>query len=104
MAGLTSKARAIRPRRARNHALLQEDPEPRAAERALRDILTLAPFNAEARHNLCVLLARSASTIAGHVPSDVDKMRWPRRLPLRPAIPRATLGGRSPCPASTIPR
>ena len=37
-----------------------EGREPRAAERALRDVLALDPLNAEARHNLSVLLSRSA--------------------------------------------
>jgi hypothetical protein len=40
-------------------APLSEGRDPRAAERARRDILVLDPLNAEARHNLAVLLTRS---------------------------------------------
>jgi tetratricopeptide (TPR) repeat protein len=49
---------ALRPRVVLSHVLLQEGREPQTAERALRDILALDPLNAEARHNLSVLLAR----------------------------------------------
>jgi GT2 family glycosyltransferase/thioredoxin-like negative regulator of GroEL len=48
---------ALRPRVLLSHVLLQEDRDHAAAERALRDILALDPLNAEARHNLAVLLA-----------------------------------------------
>jgi hypothetical protein len=41
-----------------SHALMQEGRELRAAARALRDVLALDPLNAEARHNLSVLLSR----------------------------------------------
>ncbi len=74
-AAIAAAPLAIRPRVVLSHALLQEDREPLAAERALRDVLALDPLNAEARHNLSVLLARSGSAIAGHATSEVDKMR-----------------------------
>lgn len=74
-AAIAAAPRAIRPRVVLSHALLQEDREPLAAGRALRNVLGLDPLNAEARHNLSVLLARSGSMIAGHATSDVDKMR-----------------------------
>jgi GT2 family glycosyltransferase/tetratricopeptide (TPR) repeat protein len=48
---------ALRPRVLLSHVLLQEDRDHAAAERALRDILALDPLNAEARHNLAVLLS-----------------------------------------------
>jgi tetratricopeptide (TPR) repeat protein len=49
---------ALDPRILRSYALLQEDRDPAAAEKALRDVLTHAPDNAEARRNLAVLQRR----------------------------------------------
>jgi tetratricopeptide (TPR) repeat protein len=49
---------ALRPRVVLSHVLLREDRDSTAAERALREILALDPLNAEARHNLSVLLSR----------------------------------------------
>lgn len=51
---------AIWPRVIRSHAILQEDRDPRAAEQALREILTLDPDNLQAKHNLQLLLQRHA--------------------------------------------
>jgi GT2 family glycosyltransferase/Flp pilus assembly protein TadD len=48
--------RELMPRVIFSHALLQEGKDWEAAERALRDILTLDPQNAEANNNLQVLL------------------------------------------------
>jgi tetratricopeptide (TPR) repeat protein len=48
---------ALMPRVLLSHALLQEGRDRTAAERALRDVLALDPLNAEARHNLAVLLS-----------------------------------------------
>jgi GT2 family glycosyltransferase/Flp pilus assembly protein TadD len=48
--------RELMPRVILSHALLQEGKDWEAAERALRDILTLDPQNAEANNNLQVLL------------------------------------------------
>jgi tetratricopeptide (TPR) repeat protein len=47
---------ALWPRVILSHAYLQEGKDPAAAERALRDVLALAPGHAEARNNLAVLL------------------------------------------------
>ncbi len=52
--------RALRPRVILSHVLLQEGRDPKAAETALREILALDPANAEARHNLTILLSKSA--------------------------------------------
>jgi hypothetical protein len=52
---------AIEPRVVLSQALLQEGQDAAAAERALRDILTLDPNHYEARHNLGVLLQQRAS-------------------------------------------
>jgi tetratricopeptide (TPR) repeat protein len=52
---------ALSPRVILSHVLLQEGRDWRTAERALRDILTLEPNHAEARHNLAVLLERQGS-------------------------------------------
>jgi GT2 family glycosyltransferase/predicted Zn-dependent protease len=49
---------AVWPRLVLTHVLLQEGGDGAAAERALRDVLALDPSNAEARHNLEVLLRR----------------------------------------------
>jgi hypothetical protein len=46
---------ALEPRVVLCHVLLQEDHDPKAAERALRAVLALAPEHAEARHNLALL-------------------------------------------------
>jgi tetratricopeptide (TPR) repeat protein len=48
--------RALGPRVLLSHALLQEGQDPDAAEQVLRAILDLDPAQAEARHNLAVLL------------------------------------------------
>jgi Flp pilus assembly protein TadD len=40
-----------------SHTLLMEGTDPTAAEAAIRDVLRLDPANAEAAHNLAVLLA-----------------------------------------------
>ncbi len=47
---------ALWPRVALSYAYLQEGRDPAAAERALRGVLELDPDNAEAQHNLAVLL------------------------------------------------
>jgi glycosyltransferase involved in cell wall biosynthesis/Flp pilus assembly protein TadD len=49
---------AIWPRVILSHVLLQEGKDAVAAEKALRDVLALDPGNAEARHNLQVLLSQ----------------------------------------------
>jgi tetratricopeptide (TPR) repeat protein len=49
---------ALPPRVLLSHALLQEDKDHAAAEKALHEVLALAPDHANARHNLRVLLAR----------------------------------------------
>jgi hypothetical protein len=41
-----------------SRALLEEDQDLAAAERALRAVLALCPDHAEARHNLAVLMGR----------------------------------------------
>jgi glycosyltransferase involved in cell wall biosynthesis/tetratricopeptide (TPR) repeat protein/predicted O-methyltransferase YrrM len=46
---------ALEPRVVLSHVLLQEGSDPDAAERALRDVLALAPEHAEAKHNLALL-------------------------------------------------
>jgi hypothetical protein len=52
--------RALRPRVILSHVLLQEGRDSKAAGTALREILALDPGNAEARHNLAILLSKSA--------------------------------------------
>ena len=52
--------RALRPRVILSHVLLQDGRDLLAAESALRDILTLDPGNAEAGHNLAVLLSKAS--------------------------------------------
>jgi tetratricopeptide (TPR) repeat protein len=52
--------RALRPRVILSHVLLQEGRDSKAAETALREILALDPGNTEARHNLAILLSKSA--------------------------------------------
>jgi tetratricopeptide (TPR) repeat protein len=49
---------ALFPRLILSHVLLQEGRDWNAAERALRDVLALAPAHPEARHNLSLLLAQ----------------------------------------------
>jgi glycosyltransferase involved in cell wall biosynthesis/tetratricopeptide (TPR) repeat protein len=49
---------ALRPRIVLSHVLLQAGRDQQAAERALREVLALDPLNAEARHNLTVLLSK----------------------------------------------
>ena len=56
---------AVRPRVALSHLLLKTGAEPDVAEAALRDVLRLDPANAEAKHNLGVLLRTRAETGAG---------------------------------------
>jgi GT2 family glycosyltransferase/tetratricopeptide (TPR) repeat protein len=56
--------RAPLPRVLLSHVLLQEGRDWAAAERALRDLLALDPDNAEARHNLAVLLRQQGRTEA----------------------------------------
>jgi tetratricopeptide (TPR) repeat protein len=58
---------ALTPRVLLSHALLQEGRDPEAAERALRDVLALDPNNAEASHNLAVLLRRNGQPGNGPV-------------------------------------
>jgi tetratricopeptide (TPR) repeat protein len=53
---------ALGPRVLLSHALLREHQDLAAAETTLRDILTLAPDHAEARHNLALLLRRQGRT------------------------------------------
>lgn len=52
---------ALLPRVLLSHALLQEGTDRAAAERALRDVLTLAPDHTEAQHNLSILLQQLGS-------------------------------------------
>ncbi|HEY7309547.1 MAG TPA: glycosyltransferase [Gemmataceae bacterium] len=59
-AAIERSPQALGPRIVLSHALLQEDRDPQAAEQALRDVLALAPDNAETRHNLDLLLHRRA--------------------------------------------
>ena len=47
---------ALEPRVALSHVFLQEGQDLAAAERALRDVLALAPQHGEAQHNLAILL------------------------------------------------
>jgi hypothetical protein len=49
---------AVEPRRLLSYVLLDEDRDAEAAEAALRAVLTLAPRDAEARHNLTLLRRR----------------------------------------------
>ncbi|MCI0460908.1 MAG: glycosyltransferase, partial [Gemmataceae bacterium] len=58
---------AVWPRVILSHVLLQEGRDWRAAEQALRDVLALDPDNAEARHNLTVLLRQQAQPTAVEV-------------------------------------
>jgi tetratricopeptide (TPR) repeat protein len=67
------------PRMLRNH-VLQEGRDWHAAERALRDVLALAPYHAEARHNLDVLLRRGRP---GAPPPDAGPQDNVRALPSR---------------------
>ena len=63
---------SLGPRVLMTHALLQEGQDWDAAERALRDVLALAPNHAEARRNLEVLLAqrgRSSTANTGPLPA-----------------------------------
>jgi tetratricopeptide (TPR) repeat protein len=53
---------AVGPRLVLSYVYLQERKDGAAAERALREVLTLAPDHAEARHNLALLLRRQAET------------------------------------------
>jgi tetratricopeptide (TPR) repeat protein len=55
-ATLAADPQALPPRVLLTHALLQEGRDPAAAERALRDVLTRAPAEAESWRNLAVLL------------------------------------------------
>jgi glycosyltransferase involved in cell wall biosynthesis/Flp pilus assembly protein TadD len=57
----TRDPRALRPRVLLSHALLQEGRDPAAAEAALRAVLALDPNDAEARHNLALLLRQRAA-------------------------------------------
>ncbi len=52
----------LRPRVALSHLLLKSGTDPDAAEAVLREILQLDPANAEARHNLAVLLRSRAES------------------------------------------
>jgi FkbM family methyltransferase len=55
---IAAQPRALPPRVLLSHVLLQAGADVGAAERALRDVLALAPDHAEARQNLAVLLRR----------------------------------------------
>ncbi len=55
---IRQEPRALRPRLALGYTYLQEGKDWAAAERALRDILELAPDHAETRHNLAAVLER----------------------------------------------
>jgi hypothetical protein len=50
-----------------SHLLLQEGRDLPAAERALRDVLEMDPENAEARHNLDILLHQQGQAQEGGV-------------------------------------
>lgn len=60
---IAADPRSPKPRVALSYAYLQEGSDWAAAEQALRDVLTLDPNHAEARHNLKVLLEQR-----GHLP------------------------------------
>jgi tetratricopeptide (TPR) repeat protein len=53
---IAQEQRAIPPRRLLSYALLQENRDLAAAERALRDLIGLDPTDAEAQHNLAILI------------------------------------------------
>jgi tetratricopeptide (TPR) repeat protein len=55
---IAHEPKAPEPRRLLSYVLLQEGTDAAAAEQALRDLLVLAPGDAEARHNLAVLLGQ----------------------------------------------
>ena len=55
---------ALWPRVILTHVLLQEGRDWAAAERALRDVLEIAPNHAEARRNLAVLLRQQGRALA----------------------------------------
>jgi Tfp pilus assembly protein PilF len=55
---------ALWPRVILTHVLLQEGRDWAAAERALRDVLDIAPNHAEARRNLAVLLRQQGGALA----------------------------------------
>jgi GT2 family glycosyltransferase/tetratricopeptide (TPR) repeat protein len=55
---------ALWPRVALSYAYLQEGKDPAATERALRDVLALDPQNAEAAHNLTLLLRKQGQAAA----------------------------------------
>jgi GT2 family glycosyltransferase/predicted Zn-dependent protease len=57
LAGVIARhPQALEPRLILSHAYLQEGADPDAAEKALRDVLALAPGHPEAKHNLALLL------------------------------------------------
>jgi glycosyltransferase involved in cell wall biosynthesis/tetratricopeptide (TPR) repeat protein/predicted O-methyltransferase YrrM len=58
---ITQHPQALEPRVVLSHVLLQEGNDTDAAERALRDVLALAPEHAEARHNLALLRQQRAA-------------------------------------------
>jgi tetratricopeptide (TPR) repeat protein len=58
---------ALEPRVVLSHVLLQADNDLDAAERALRDVLALAPEHAEARHNLALLQRRRQQAVETRV-------------------------------------
>jgi Flp pilus assembly protein TadD len=61
----------LEPRRLLSHVCLQEGRDWDAAERALQDVLTLAPDDVKARRNMAVLRyqRRNGSAAAGKAPS-----------------------------------
>lgn len=59
---IAAAPQAVWPRVILSHVLLQEGNDPAAAERALREVLALEPENAQARHNLAVLLRDRAAS------------------------------------------
>jgi glycosyltransferase involved in cell wall biosynthesis/predicted Zn-dependent protease len=63
-AAIRKHPRAPEPRIVLTHCLLQEGTDWGAAEKALRELLEIDPTNAEAMHNLSVLLQQNRSTKA----------------------------------------
>jgi tetratricopeptide (TPR) repeat protein len=65
---ITREPQAPEPRRLLSYVLLQEGTDAAAAEQTLRELLILAPGDAEARHNLAVLLGRQGCAPSGSAP------------------------------------
>src|SRR5262249_26923546 len=66
---LRGKPRHVELRVLLSQAVLQEGADGAAAERALCDVLAVAPQHAESRHNLAVLLGQQGAASNGSVPA-----------------------------------